>query len=278
MSTTSPTGSSTAAVLGSAVAAGQRPPRPTALSASLSFGWRAMLKIKHVPEQIGDAIGIPIIFTLMFTYLFGGALVGSIGEYLQFLLPGSLVMAVLMVTIYAGVGLNSDIEKRVFDRFRTLPVWRWAPVIGSLMGDLGRYLIASGVVIALGLALGFRPDGGVTGVVAAVSVVVFFSLSVSWIWTALGLIARTPSAVMNIGMLVLFPITFASNIFVDPQTMPRWLEMVVNVNPVTNLVTTVRELMAGTAAAGRVASVLVASAVLIGVFAPLTMRLYERKS
>ena len=132
-------------------------PRASAPSASLTFGWRALLKIKHVPEQLGDVIGIPIIFTLMFTYLFGGALAGSTRDYLQFLLPGILVMAVLMVTMYAGVGLNTDLTNGVFDRFRSLPIWRPAAIVGALLGDAGRYLLASTLVIGLGLVMGYRP-------------------------------------------------------------------------------------------------------------------------
>ncbi len=248
--------------------------RPGPLSASLTFGWRALQKVRHVPEQLGDVVGIPIIFTLLFTYLFGGALVGSTGRYLQFLLPGSLVMSVLLVTIYAGVTLNVDVTTGAHDRFRSLPVWRAAPIIGGMLGDLGRYLIAATLVMAVGVVLGFRPDGGVVGVLSAVALVVVFAFGLSWVWTLVGLVARTPSAVMNLGMLALFPLAFASNVFVDPQTMPAWLRAFVDVNPVSTLVTAARELMAGTATTGRVLPVLLMSATLTAVFAPLTMRRY----
>ncbi|MGH3320290.1 MAG: ABC transporter permease [Streptosporangiaceae bacterium] len=254
-----------------------RPPGASAWSASLTFGWRALLKIKHVPEQLGDVVGIPVVFTLMFTYLFGGALAGSTGEYLQFLLPGTLAMAVVLVTMYAGVTMNTDITKGVFDRFRSLPIWRPAPVMGALLGDIGRYLIASALVVGLGLALGFRPAGGTLGVLAAVGLVVAFAFGLSWAWTALGLVARTPSAVMNVGMLVLFPVTLASNVFVDPRTMPGWLQAFIKVNPVSHVVTAVRGLMEGTATTGQIGWVLLASAVLTAIFAPLTTYLYRTK-
>jgi ABC-2 type transport system permease protein len=140
-----------------ALAERSRPPRPSALSASLTFGWRALLKIKHVPEQLFDVTAIPIMFTLMFTYLFGGALAGSTGEYLQFLLPGILVQTVVFITIYTGFTLNTDITKGVFDRFRSLPIWRPSVLVGALLGDAARYTMASTMVIALGLVLGFRP-------------------------------------------------------------------------------------------------------------------------
>jgi ABC-2 type transport system permease protein len=129
-------------------------------------------------------------------------------------------MALTMVTIYSGVGLNTDVATGVFDRFRSLPIWRPAPIVGGVLGDGGRYLLASGIVIGLSLLLGFRPDPGVAGVCLAMSLVLAFSFGLTWVWTALALILRTPNAVMNLGMLILFPLTFASNVFVDPETTP----------------------------------------------------------
>jgi ABC-2 type transport system permease protein len=230
-----------------------------------------------MPEQLSDVIGIPVIFTLGFTYLFGGALAGSTGDYLQFLLPGSLVMTVVLVTTFSGVTLNTDITSGVFDRFRSLSIWRPAPIVGALLGDTGRYLLASALVIALGLALGYRPEGGMVGVPAAVALLLGFAFGLSWVWTALGMVLRAPSAVNNLSLLILFPLTLASNIFVDPQTMPGWLQGFIDVNPVTHVVTAARGLMAGTATAGQVGWVLAASALLTAAFAPLTMHLYRRR-
>ena len=263
--------------LRSALSARARPPRPNALSASLTFGWRALLKIKHVPEQLFDVTAFPIMFTLMFTYLFGGALAGSTSEYLQFLLPGILVQTVVFITMYTGMGLNTDITKGVFDRFRSLPVWRPAALVGALLGDAARYTMASAMVVVLGLILGFRPDGGVAGVLLSVVLLLVFSFSLSWIWTTLGLVLRTPNSVMMASFLILFPLTFASNIFVDPRTMPSWLEAIVGANPITHLVAATRGLMHGTVAAGQIGWVLLMSGVLIAVFAPLTMYLYRNK-
>jgi ABC-2 type transport system permease protein len=254
-----------------------RPPRAGALAASLTFGWRALLKIKHVPEQLIDVTAIPIIFTLGFTYLFGGALAGSTRAYLQFLLPGSLAMTVVLVTTYSGVTLNTDLTRGVFDRFRSLPIWRPAPIVGALLGDAGRYLLSATIVIALGLVLGFRPAGGVVGVGAAVALLLGFAFGLSWVWTTLGLVLRAPSAVSNLSLLVLFPLTLASNIFVDPQTMPAWLQAFVDLNPISHLVTAERGLLAGTATVGQVGWVLAASAALAALFAPLTMQLYRNR-
>ncbi len=255
----------------------ERPPRASAASASLTFACRAMLKLKHVPEELADVIGIPILFTLMFTYLFGGALAGSTGHYLQFLLPGTLVLAVVLVTIYTGVTLNTDLSTGAFDRFRSMPIWRPAPIIGGLIGDTGRYLLASTLVIGLGLIMGYRPHGGAGGVLAAVGLILVFAFGMGWIWTALGLVMRSPRAIMSIGLTVLFPLTFASNVFVAPATMPSWLRSFVDVNPISHLVSAERGLMNGHATAAQIIWVLAASFVLTAVFAPLTMRLYRNK-
>ena len=167
--------------LRSALASGERPRRANAVSASLTFGWRAMLKIKHVPEQLFDAVFNPILFTLLFTYLLGGAIAGSTGAYLQFLLPGILVQTVIMITVCTGVNLNTDISKGVADRFRSLPVWRPSVIVGALFGDAVRYTLASAIVLVLGLGLGFRPEGGVVGVLLSVLLLLVFAFSVSWI-------------------------------------------------------------------------------------------------
>jgi ABC-2 type transport system permease protein len=259
-------------------AAGPRPPRPSSVSTSLTFGWRAMLKIKHVPEQLFDVTMFPIMFILMFTYLFGGALAGSPSQYVQFLLPGILVQTVVMITMYTGLTMNKDIEKGVFDRFRSLPIWRPSPLVGALFGDVVRYTLASIIVMIVGMLIGFRPAGGVVGVVLSIVALLAFSFSLSWIWTMLAMVMRTEQAVMGVSMFILFPLTFISNIFVDPATMPGWLQAFVNVNPISHLVTAIRGLMAGTAEASQLAAVGIWCAVFIGVFGPLTMRLYNRKS
>ncbi|WP_206788463.1 ABC transporter permease [Amycolatopsis sp. MtRt-6] len=263
--------------LAAVLVATERPPRPGALSTSVTFGWRAMLKIKHVPEQLFDVTAFPIMMTLMFTYLFGGALAGSPGEYLQFFLPGILASSVVMITMYTGVAVNTDIEKGVFDRFRTLPIWRPSAMVGYLLGDVLRYLIASAVIMVVGLILGFRPGGGFAGVVAGVALLVVFSFAFSWVWTMFGLLLRTEKSVMGVSMMVIFPLTFLSNIYVSPSTMPGWLRVVVDINAISHLVTGVRSMMAGAWDVPAVLITLGASVLLVAVFGTLTMRLYNRK-
>ncbi|HLU09305.1 MAG TPA: ABC transporter permease [Oceanobacillus sp.] len=255
-----------------------RPSRPSAFAASITFAWRALLKIKHVPFQLFDVTMFPIMMTLMFTFLFGGALAGSVGEYVQFLIPGILVMTVSMISMYTALGLNTDITKGIFDRFRSLPFWRPAVLVGALLGDMVRYTLAALVVIVLGLILGFRPAGGVMGVVLALALLLFFAFSLSWIWTMLGLLIPTQESVMMVSSMASFPLTFASNIFVDPQTMPSWLQVVVSINPVTHVVTAVRGFMHGTITSGEIMAALIASVVLIAIFAPLTMYFFRNKN
>jgi ABC-2 type transport system permease protein len=253
-----------------------RPPRAGALSAVLAFGWRGILKIKHVPEQLIDVTLTPVLFVLMFTYMFGGAIAGSTGAYLQFILPGILVMSVLFTTVYSGVALNTDMTKGVIDRFRTLPIWRPSPLFGAVIGDSVRYLVAAAVIIVLGVALGYRP-GAVWGVFAAAGLVIVFAFGLSWVFTTVGLVMRAPNAVMNTGFMALFPLTFLSNVFVEPETLPGWLEAFVDVNPISHLTTATRAFMDGTVAGLELGVALGTAALLTAVFAPLTTHLYRRK-
>jgi ABC-2 type transport system permease protein len=261
--------------LHAALASGTRPPHPGRVSAAITFGWRGMLKIKHVPEQMIDVTITPVLFLLMFTYLFGGAVAGGTDAYLQYILPGVLAQSVVFVSVYSGVALNTDVTKGVTDRFRSLPIWRPAPLVGAVLGDSVRYVIAGTLVIVLGLILGFDADGGVAGVVAALALVVVFTFGLSWAFTTLGLTLRSPNAVLNTGFMLLFPLVFLSNTFVEPDTLPGWLEAFVNINPFSHVVTAARGLLAGDAQADDVLLVLGEAAALIAIFAPLTVRRYR---
>jgi ABC-2 type transport system permease protein len=261
-----------------ALATTERPPRASGVSAALAFGWRGMLKVKHVPEQLLDVTITPVMFLLMFTYLFGGAIEGSTSAYLDYVLPGVLVMSVLFTTVYSGISLNTDLTKGVVDRFRSLPIWRPAPLVGALLGDSVRYLIAGTVIIVVGLILGFRPGAGAGGVLAALGLVVLFSFGLSWVFTTMGLLLRTPNAVMNAGFMGIFPLTFLSNVFVEPETLPSALEAFVDVNPISILATASRGLMEGNADGTDILISLAVAAALTAVFAPLTTRLYRTRS
>jgi daunorubicin/doxorubicin transport system permease protein len=260
------------------VLAMQTRPRPaSALSAVATLGWRAMLKIKHVPFQLFDVTVMPIMFTLLFTYIFGGALAGSPRQYIQYLLPGVLVQTVVFITVYTGMGLNTDIQKGLYDRFRSLPMWQPAPIFGALAGDMFRYSVASALILIMGLILGFRPQGGVLGVLLAVALVMTFCFALSWCWIIIGMLVRTPESVMTTSFIFLMPLTFASNIFVNLSTMPAWLQEVVGRNPVTHLANASRGLMHGQPVGADVAWVLVASAAIVLVASPIAMRMYRKE-
>ena len=254
-----------------------RPKSAGALSTVITLAWRAMLKIKHVPFQLFDVTVTPIMFTLLFTYMFGGALAGSPEAYIQSLLPGILVQTVVFITVYTGVGINTDIQKGLFDRFRSLPMWQPSPVLGALAGDLFRYSVASLLIIVLGLVLGFRPAAGVLGVLLAFGLVLVFAFAVSWIWIIFGMVMKTPESVMTTSFLFTMPLTFGSNIFVEPKTMPGWLQVFVHINPISHLTTATRGLMHGADASADVVWTLAASAVIVGMSAPIAMRMYHQE-
>jgi ABC-2 type transport system permease protein len=253
-------------------------PRPaSALSAVATLAWRAMLKIKHVPFQLFDVTVMPIMFTLLFTYIFGGALAGSPREYIQYLLPGVLVQTIIFITVYTGMGLNTDIHKGLYDRFRSLPMWQPAPLFGALAGDLFRYSVASLLILIVGLILGFRPQGGGLGVLLAMALVMVFCFALSWCWIIVGMLVRTPESVMTTSFIFLMPLTFASNIFVDLRTMPPLLQAIVSRNPVTHLANASRGLMHGQPVGTEILWVLLASAMIVLIASPVAMRMYRKE-
>ncbi|RFU41082.1 ABC transporter permease [Actinomadura logoneensis] len=241
------------------------------------FCQRALFKVRRDPQQVFDAVLFPVMVTLVFTFLFGGAIAGSTDRYLQFLLPGVVVLTVVMISMNTGIALNVAVSTGIDDRFRSMPVWRPAMLVGELLSDIVRYLMASVVAVLLGLLLGYRPHGGFLGVVAALALIQVFAFSLAWVWTALGLVVDKPQTIMTLSGIGVFPLLFGSNIFVATHSMPGWLQAVVNVNPVTRTVTAVRGLMAGDATGWHVVTALVACAVLVAVFGPLTVHLYNRE-
>jgi ABC-2 type transport system permease protein len=245
---------------------------------SLTMAYRGLLKIKRTPEQLFDVTLQPIIFTLMFTYIFGGAIAGDVQSYLPIIIPGILVQTVIGTSIVTGVQLREDMNKGVFDRFRSLPIARIAPLAGALLADTVRYAIASVLTFTMGFLMGLRPEGGLGGVFLTVVLVIACSWAISWIFAFFGVIARTASSVQGISMLVLFPLTFLSNAFVPVDTLPDWLAWFASVNPVSHLVTAVRDLVNHGAIGGDLWISLLGAAVVVAIFAPLTVRAYMRKA
>ncbi len=257
----------------------QTPARPMALVRhSLSLAQRSIIKIKRTPEQLMDVTLQPIIFVLLFVYIFGGAVAGSTHDYLQYVLPAIMVQTVVFSSVSIGVNLNTDVDKGVFDRFRSLPIPRSAPLVGAVLGDMVRYAVSVVVLMGFGSLLGFRVATDPLSALAACLLVIFFALCLCWISVYLGMVFRQPGAVQGVGFLVMFPLTFGSNMFVQASSMPGWLQEWVKINPITHLVDAARHLMLGGAVAVPVLEALAWGIGILAVFAPLAVRAYRRKA
>jgi oleandomycin transport system permease protein len=246
---------------------------------ALVLARRSLVKTRRTPEALIDVTLQPVIFLALFTYIFGGAVAGgSQDAYLQFLLPGLLGQTIAMASVALGQNLNADIEKGVFDRFRSLPIARSAPLVGAVLADVVRYLILFAVMITTGLLMGFDLTNGVVPTLAALALCMGFALCFGWISVFVGMIARTSGAVQGIMFLLVLPLSFGSNTFVPTKTMPGWLQAFVNVNPISHLVAAVRGLMTGGPVAGDLVWTLAWMAGLLAVFCPLALRAYRRRA
>ncbi|MFC9875228.1 ABC transporter permease [Nocardia salmonicida] len=248
------------------------------ISTSFTMAYRGLLKIKHNPEQLFDVTVQPILFTALFTYIFGGAISGSVSGYLPVLIPGILVQTVVLTSVVTGTQLREDMDKGVFDRFKSLPIARVSALAGALLADMVRYAIASTLTVLVGLCLGYRPGGGLVGVVAACLVVVVCSFAVSWIWALVGVTGKSAASVQGISMMVMFPLTFMSGAFAPVSTMPGWMQGLNHANPVYYMVNTCRELMNSNSYGTDLVWSLVGSLVVIAIFAPLAVRAYMRRA
>ncbi|MBF8377882.1 ABC transporter permease [Alicyclobacillus mali] len=250
----------------------------TALRQSLTMAYRGLLKMRRTPEQLFDVTLQPIIFTLMFTYIFGGAISGNSQNYLPLVIPGILVQTVITASVVTGVQLREDMDKGVFDRFRALPIARIAPLAGALLADMVRYLLATVLIFAVGYLMGYHPRGGLAHVAIAALLVIVCAFALSWIFAFFGVVARTAASVQGISMLILFPLTFLSNAFAPVNTMPKWLQVFVNVNPLSHLIAAVRSLANQGQATPDIAISLAGAAAIMLIFAPLAVRMYMRKA
>jgi ABC-2 type transport system permease protein len=246
------------------------------LGQTMSMAWRALKKMRRNPEQFFDVALQPILFTAMFAFIFGGAIAGDVQSYLPLMIPGILAQTVLTTCMATGTQLREDMEKGVFDRFKSLPIARIAPLAGPMVADLLRYTIAATLTFGMGLVMGYRPGGGAGGLLAAILLAIFTGWSLAWVFTFVGTIARSAQAVQGISMMILFPLTFLSNAFVPVETLPGWLAAFVRINPVSHLVTAARDLANDALVSGEVAWTLLACVVVIAIFAPLSVRSYKR--
>jgi oleandomycin transport system permease protein len=261
--------------VGACTAGGRRPFR--LVRHSLALAKRSLIKTWRTPEALIDVTIQPALFLLIFVYVFGGAVSGSTHEYLQFLLPGVLAQSIAMGSIALGVNLNSDLEKGIFDRFRSLPIPRSAPLVGAVLGDVVRYVTVTVSTLAFGCLMGFRIGSDPLSAASACLLAVLFALCLSWLPLYVGLVVRTSGAVQGIMFLLIMPLTFASNVFVAPESLPGWLQTFVDVNPMTHLVGAMRGLFLGTPVGDHVWWTLVWSAGFVVVFLPLALRAYRKK-
>lgn len=247
------------------------------ISQTLSMAWRSLLKMRRNPEQFFDVLFQPILFTLMFAYVFGGAISGDVQSYLPLMIPGILAQTTLTVCMATGVQLREDMDEGVFDRFKSLPMARIAPLAGPVVADLVRYTVATVLTLLMGLLIGYRPGGGFWGVAAAGLLLIFTGWSLAWVFTWVGTIAKSARSVQGISMMFLFPLTFLSNAFVPAESMPSGLQAFVAINPVSHVVSAARDLANDGAVTGQVGLALIGCVIVIAIFAPLSVRSYSRK-
>lgn len=255
--------------------------RPTAaqtIRQSLTMAYRGLLKVRYTPEQLVDVTVQPILFTLMFTYLFGGAISGNVKNYLPIIIPGILAQSILTGAITIGVQLREDMDKGVFNRFRSLPIARIAPLAGALLADTIRYAIVTILTFTMGYIMGYRPVAGIQGILIVSVLVICFAWCVSWIFALAGVIGRSAASVQGISMMILFPLTFLSNAFVPVNTLPSGLRWFVTYNPVSHLVTAIRQLLNENLISTDFWLTIAGGLVILAIFIPLTVRMYMRRA
>jgi len=257
------------------------PPRVTPLAAirqGLTLAWRSLVQIKHNPMELGDLSLQPLMFVLLFAFVFGGAMAGSPKAYLQFGLAGIIAQNALFLTLNTAVALNTDIGKGVFDRFRSLPIARSAPLEGRIAADVVRQVWSMVILLAVGVLLGFRVETGPAGVLGAFTLLVAFTLAFSWISVLVGMLVDAPEKVQLFGFVALFPLTFASSAFVPTATMPGWLQAWVKVNPVTMFTDAMRGLLSSGDVTRPALGALAWAAAIAAVFGPLALQAFRRRT
>lgn len=242
------------------------------------FIWRTMLKIRGTPGQMVSDLFISIISMILFTFLFGGAVEGSPSEYIQFLFPGILYMTVLPLTVYSGAALSRDITTGLFDRLRILGFWQPSPIIGTLVGDMVRYIIAVCGVSITGVVIGFKASGGSVGILLGLLLPIIYAFCMSWIFAAFGVVSKNPDNVLQTGFLLVYISIFCSNIFTDFVTMPKWMQQVLKFNPTTHVTTATRLLMAGRIFNTETLIAIIICLLVLLIFVPLTFALYNKRS
>ncbi|MCP9986083.1 ABC transporter permease [Streptomyces sudanensis] len=248
------------------------------LGHGLTLAARNIRYILRSPATLVDTIIQPVLFLVVFALLFGGEIAGDWQAYLQPLVPGLMIQIILYASAGTGLALNTDVVKGVFDRFRSLPIARSAPLVGAVLGDVVRYALALIVLLGLAFAMGFRVKTGPIEVLLAMLLAIGVGLTMCWLSVLIGMAAQSPQAVPGITMALVLPLTFGSNIFASPETMPGWLQWWVGVNPVSHFVDATRALLLGGDVSGPLVASLIWMAVLFAVLFPLAVRTYARRT
>jgi len=248
------------------------------LTNGLTLAWRNVIQLKHSPEKLMDVLLMPIVFLVLFLYVFGGVVAGSTQAYLEVLLPGLVGQMGVFASMGVGTALCEDIHKGVFDRFRSLPVARSAPLVGAVLGDTIRFCVVMGVLTGFGMVLGFRFHTGPLSILAAYGLAYVFYLAMCWISVLIGLVAPSPQTVQGISFIWTMPLVFGSSVLLaNTSTMPGWLQAWVKVNPVTHLADAVRALTVGGPLGTHALWTLAWAAGIVVVMFPLAMRMYRRR-
>jgi oleandomycin transport system permease protein len=243
----------------------------------LTLAWRSLLKLRHSPDQLLDVLLMPITFVLVFVFLFGKAVAGDWHAYLQFVLPGIAVQALMFASMGTALALNADLRTGIFDRFRSLPIARSAPLAGHVLGDLVKYVFSLVLVFGFGAVLGFRPHGTLLAVLAGCGLILLFSFAICWIAALVGMLAKSPGSVQGLAFLLIFPLTFGSNVFVPTAELPGWLQAWVKINPVTQVSDAARGLLLDLPLGRTITMSLLWTAGILVLFAPLAVRAYRRQ-
>lgn len=238
---------------------------------------RNLMRIKADPESMFDVVLMPIIFTLLFVYVFGGAVSGNQQAYKQYLIPGLLGGTGLNLAMAVGTGLNSDLQTGVMDRFRSLPIARSSVLVGKMIAEALRGLLSFTILILFALLLGLQLKTGIGGVLGAVGLSLVFGMSLVWISMLLGLVMKNAQSVQGVSMLVVMPLQFGSSIFAPTSTMPGWLRAFTKYNPLSNLADACRSLINGGPLAHSVTMVLVWSVTVTAITAPLAVRRFRKR-
>lgn len=238
---------------------------------------RNMLKIKHNPDKLVDVTVIPIFFMIVFSYLFGGAIAGGVEGYLPIIVPGILIQTLVMSSSATGTQLREDFDTGVFDRFKSLPIVRIAPLAGLVVSDVLRYIIAAFFSIGTGFILGWRPEAGYGWLIAAAILVIFGACAISWVFALIGLLSKSAATISSISTMVTMIMSFLSNGFVPIDTLPTFLQKVAEHNPVTYLVMAFKDLANHGEFTSNVLMTIIIGVLMVLIIAPITVKIYNRK-